>query len=374
MEEASDSGGPVQLFMGVTGASKELAAQYLNRARGDLDEAVARYFEEQSTRTGEADDREESAVRPTTSAVEAILGSAKESSSKGKGKTSAKGESLDIESATVWTVGVTFFEDGFMVDENFTHEDPPTAQETATPAARRTGLASLSDFRQSSSGKPQELPKVPKLYPLRSYDTPENKLFLEDVKSGRVPRELRKRDASGNPMVVSIAVSDLRPKTYQELEDACKRLEQMQAGKGQLSESSSHSKAPPLFAGSGYKLSNSSASQITSSSAQGSSQNADPELVSLLSSPTPTVDESKPVTNVQIRLSNGTRVKARLNTEHTVADLWRVIASEMGLPAFKAATNHSISAGFPPKPLTELGLSLAAADLANAAVTHRCTP
>jgi len=62
----------------------------------------------------------------------------------------------------------------------------------------------------------------------------------------------------------------------------------------------------------------------------------------------------------------------KLNLDSTVADLWRVVAAEMGQAAFAAASQHALSAGFPPKPLTDLKATIKDADLANSSVTHRC--
>ncbi len=72
-----------------------------------------------------------------------------------------------------------------------------------------------------------------------------------------------------------------------------------------------------------------------------------------------------PTVTVQIRLHNGTRKVAKFNLSHTVADLQQFVARETpGVP-------FTLSAGFPPKVLTDASLSLTAAGAANASVTQR---
>merc|ERR1712187_401202 len=94
--------------------------------------------------------------------------------------------------------------------------------------------------------------------------------------------------------------------------------------------------APTLFTGAGQTLS-SSATPASSGAVAGSASGGycDPALLKLVrAAPAPEVSESKPATNIQLRLSSGARVKARLNLDHTVADLWRLVAREMGSDAF----------------------------------------
>merc|ERR1712228_715989 len=134
-----------------------------------------------------------------------------------------------------------------------------------------------------------------------------------------------------------------------------------------------------LFAGAGHSLSSGSTAAAGGAGSAGaavggagSGSGADKALLALVASARVPVDESKPTTTIQVRLASGARIKARLNLDQTVADLWRLIADEMGADSFKAASQHELSAGFPPKPLTDPKVTLKAADLANAAVTHRC--
>mmetsp|Transcript_23564 Transcript_23564/g.51579 ORF Transcript_23564/g.51579 Transcript_23564/m.51579 type:complete len:167 (+) Transcript_23564:57-557(+) len=164
-------------------------------------------------------------------------------------------------------------------------------------------------------------------------------------------------------------VSDLRPQAY-----PAKELEELQKKMDELAEKEA-GPAPGVASSStvfsGQTLSGGPvASEVGQAPAAGAG--ADPALLAIATGPAPAVDESKPTTTLQLRLASGARVKVKLNLDHTIADLWRVVAAEMGAAAFQAASNHELVAGFPPKPLADASATLQMADLAGAAVTHRC--
>jgi len=399
-----------QTFMSVTGAGKEVAMAYLKKSHGNVDAAVASFFEEESGDGVQSDSDmvDESSVHESSSgageAVDSILGTAKETTQQkdeqskwggGVRLGGAQGVTHDSASASsaqestngavpkkVRQVRICFFSDGFTVDENDESEkeeaEPAAAQPKAAP--RRTGLASLSDYT-ASRAPGAKMPEMPKIPPLRRYNTKENEAFLQDLKQGVVPPELRKRDGqTGEPIGVSIAVIDQRPDPYpQELVDLQKKLESKMQ-KLAKDEPPAPNKVN-LFAGAGQTLSSAPAACTDANTASASASShshpvgneADPDLLSLVRSrSSPQVDESKPATNIQLRLASGFRVKARLNLQHTVGDLWRFVADTMGIDAFASASGHELVAGFPPKPISNPDLTLASADLANAAVTHRC--
>lgn len=375
----------VELFTSVTGASKETAAQYLEAASGNVDAAVATFFESPPDAPDTAAPETEAPVPAADglATVDSIVGSARdagrdESGAQASGaKGGGKGGGLPENARTV---AIVFFADGFMVDEEF--ETPTTEEDLEpTPAAapapvRRTGIMKLDDFKQpSSQGRPQLPKKLPKLAPLRSYDTPENKAFLDQIKAGRLPKDMQKRDENGQPIPVSIALEDVRPKTYEELSKVIKEMEKMR-DEMEREQAAKKPKPSTLFTGAGHSLSFGTTSASGSGAAgaapaTSSGAGAEPALVALLGVAAPAADDAKIATTLQLRLSTGARVKLRLNLDHTVADIWRHVAAEMGLDAFKAASGHELVAGFPPKPLVDPGLSLEAADLKNAAVSHR---
>jgi len=387
IEAAMSDGNAIENFMAVTGASKEVAAQHLAMARGNVDAAVAAFFDgaedgmEMPTGGLEEDPGPSPADASSTAAVESILASVKGAKGSGKGdsRDAGKGSGKDGDtSGNSMMIAIVFFADGFMVDDDpQPDKDPePAPEEPAAPVQRRTGMMGLSDLKPSR-GRRGPRPKLPKLKPLRSYDTPENQEFLKQVKAGRLPKEFQKRDESGAPIPVSIGIEDVRPKSYAELS---KIIQEMEKEEEEETGGSQAKPAPTLFAGAGHTLSSGSSSTATAGASaasgagasRGGGSGADPALLALVSAGgAPVVDESKPATTLQLRLSTGARSRARLNLDHTVADVWRLVAAQMGLDAFRAASNHELAAGFPPKPLKDPSVTIKDADLANASVTHR---
>lgn len=82
---------------------------------------------------------------------------------------------------------------------------------------------------------------------------------------------------------------------------------------------------------------------------------------------TSTVDQSKPVTKLQVRFHDGTRKAAEFNEDATVQQVHAFVAAAVGGASFQ------ILGGFPPKPLMDMGATLKDAGLLNAAVTVKLT-
>lgn len=376
----ADSAESIEMFVSVTGASEEVAKKKLAEAGGDVQQAILNFVEEEEG-VSLAPATSTTSAAPAAShgeSVNSIMDSVKASvadSAKGSGKGKDDSGKVDGQSRVV---GVVFFADGFMVDESDElgkadkeeeeEEDKPKAPQ---PPTRGLRMMSLDDLSRNDKGKgmPKLPKKIPTLAPLRSYDEPQNKEFLDDVKAGRVPKELQKRDEKGQPIRLTISVADERPHTYAELQKALDMMRMMKE-KAEAEQKKSAPPGPALFTGSGQTLSSSASTAAASSAGSGS---CDPTLLALVKAGAPPVaDESKPTTTLQLRLSTGVRVKAKLNLDHTVADLWRLVAKEIGEEKFATSSGHELKAGFPPKPLKDTSATLSAADLANAAVTHTC--
>jgi len=89
-----------------------------------------------------------------------------------------------------------------------------------------------------------------------------------------------------------------------------------------------------------------------------------PELAaSLPSSPTP-VDESQPLTTIQIRTLTGQRLRVRINQSATLIDLATAINSQ-----YTTTDSYVLTAGFPPKDIENSGQTIVQAGLLNAAIT-----
>jgi len=76
------------------------------------------------------------------------------------------------------------------------------------------------------------------------------------------------------------------------------------------------------------------------------------------------VDESRRVVSVQVRLHDGTRIVARVNEDHTVGDVRRFVALSRPNAAF------SLSTTFPKKVLTDDNATVKEAGLAGAVVVQ----
>lgn len=82
----------------------------------------------------------------------------------------------------------------------------------------------------------------------------------------------------------------------------------------------------------------------------------------------PNIDPTKPTTNIQIRLANGSRMIAKLNTSHTIKDLQNLVRSER--PEY-ATTNFVLMTTFPNKVFTEEETTIEEAGLLGSAMTQK---
>ncbi|XP_057724229.1 plant UBX domain-containing protein 4-like isoform X2 [Arachis stenosperma] len=169
--------------------------------------------------------------------------------------------------------------------------------------------------------------------PLRSFDDPQNAPFLESIKRSECPKELEPADR-GTSVHVSLTRKD---ENYPE-------------------------PAKPRhlpFRGVGRTLGSSS----SSGEAAGES---------CVAAPVPTmglvIDESQPVTSIQLRLADGTRMVSRFNHHHTIRDVRAFIdASRPG-----GAISYQLQTmGFPPKQLTEMDQTIEQAGIANSVIIQR---
>ena len=80
------------------------------------------------------------------------------------------------------------------------------------------------------------------------------------------------------------------------------------------------------------------------------------------------VDESQPVTSIQVSLADGTRSVSRFNHHHTIRDVRAFIDSSIpgGARSYQLQTM-----GFPPKQLTDLDQTIEQAGIANSVVIQK---
>ncbi|CAL0315806.1 unnamed protein product [Lupinus luteus] len=176
--------------------------------------------------------------------------------------------------------------------------------------------------------------------PLRGLDDPQNAPFLESLRKSECPKELEPADQR-----TSVHVNlTRRDENYPE-------------------------PAKPRhlpFRGVGRTLGSSS------SSGEAVSETIQTTGVPLSAAPVPevglVVDESQPVTSLQLRLSDGTRMVSRFNRHHTIRDVRAFIDASRpdGARSYQLQTM-----GFPPKQLTDWDQTIEQAGIANSVVIQK---
>jgi UBX domain-containing protein 1 len=163
--------------------------------------------------------------------------------------------------------------------------------------------------------------------PYRRLDDPENADFLRSLAAGRTPRELQ---ADGDAVVGLI---DKRNQDY---------VETFQS-----------------FSGTGASL---------GTTTRGEEGIFDP--AQLTAAPAVSVNDSQPVTSIQVRLLNGQRVVIRINLSATVTELvTSIVQTAATNPRNTVGESFRLVAGFPPKPLTDETLTVEAAGLKGSQVS-----
>ncbi|KAJ1969804.1 protein phosphatase regulator [Dispira parvispora] len=168
--------------------------------------------------------------------------------------------------------------------------------------------------------------------PLMHYDDPTSRTFLEAINNGTAPLSML-NVRPGQPVEVQVA----------------RRMDE------------DYTPPPPErkpFGGQGQRLGSVATSSVqtqttTTSAARGN---------------TPTVDPNQPTTSVQIRLADGSRVVAKLNHSHTIADLRQFILAQR--PA-DATRPFILQTNFPTKILADESQTLQESNLLNAVVVQK---
>ncbi|WVQ81616.1 hypothetical protein IAT38_003740 [Cryptococcus sp. DSM 104549] len=196
--------------------------------------------------------------------------------------------------------------------------------------------------------------------PLLSYDDPANKRMLEELEQGRAPN----------------AAFNVQWNQRLNVEVAQRRREDYQPPP---------KKPVKPFGGSGNRLGNPTPEVVSRSSSpmpgampqgilaggsgSGSAAGAPPTNTGGAGQQTVfEVDDSKPVTNVQLRFGDGSRTVARVNLTHTVGDLRSYVAASRADPR-----PFVLQTTFPSRELSDPSETVEAAKLQNAVVVQRFT-
>ncbi|XP_063721239.1 NSFL1 cofactor p47-like [Symsagittifera roscoffensis] len=173
---------------------------------------------------------------------------------------------------------------------------------------------------------------------LRSYSDPNSAKALNMIAKGQVPDEFV---ALANGGKVNMDMEDHRE---QDFEPPKKKLK--------------------AFSGAGQTLGTPTPAVLNSAEAN---KPASYTSSAVTTTPTVPLDETKPMTNVQIRLADGSRKVQKFNHTHTVGDLRQFVAQ---IPGYEAVT-FVLQTNFPVKNLDDDSLTLKDAQLLNATIIQR---
>ncbi|XP_068655057.1 plant UBX domain-containing protein 4-like [Aristolochia californica] len=173
--------------------------------------------------------------------------------------------------------------------------------------------------------------------PLRRLDDPENASFLESIRKSECPKELEPADRKTAVHVNLIRKEENRPEPE---------------------------KHQVRFQGVGRTLGGGSTSDQIPANQTAASIPTDAPAPSLGL----VVDDTKPSTSIQLRLADGTRMVARFNYHHTLADIRAFIDASRpgGSRGYQLQT-----VGFPPKQLADSSQTIEQAGLANSVVIQK---
>uniref|UniRef100_A0A3P9LDC9 NSFL1 cofactor p47 n=1 Tax=Oryzias latipes TaxID=8090 RepID=A0A3P9LDC9_ORYLA len=173
---------------------------------------------------------------------------------------------------------------------------------------------------------------------LRNYSDPGNASFLEAIRRGEIPLELRQRARGGQ---VNLDMEDHRDEDYFKPKVVFK-----------------------AFEGEGQKLGSATPELVTVPTLSQQDQAA----IEAQASASINLDPSQPTTNIQIRLADGGRLVQKFNHTHRVSDLRQFVAAAR--PTM-AAREFVLMTTFPNKELSDESQTLQQANLLNAVIVQR---
>lgn len=373
----ADQEGLVEQFIGVTGAEANRARFYLESAAWDLELAISSFFEggdEQADDAVDPVEEFEDASMPTDSGAQQPQDPSSRSRIQTFGRINVESDSSEEEGQAYYAGGSD--RSGQQVLGPPKKKDTNKLVESLFKSAREHGaeekkeddsasrvsrptfvgagyrLGETPEDTQVIAGhsrpaQQRQVDKKLKLWkngfsvddgPLRDFNSPENKQFLDSIANGEVPQELI-REAHGGE--VNLDMEDHRTEEFVKSKVTVK-----------------------AFSGAGHML----------GSEEPNSFSPTPAVVSAappagdLPAQAIQVDNTKPVTNVQLRLADGKRLVLKLNHSHRVSDIRQHIVSSN--PQY-AQANFCLMTTFPNKELTDETQTIEDAKLINAVVVQR---
>lgn len=177
---------------------------------------------------------------------------------------------------------------------------------------------------------------------LRSYSDPANKEFLSDIQKGVPPRELIRQAQGGE---VHLDMQDHRDEDFEPPK-----------------------RTGPVLYNDGYKLGDGSTSASAVTAAANSVTPTDKAKSEEAAKQQLRCDATKPTTQIQIRLADGSRLIVKLNHTHAVRDIRKYIVTSR--PEY-AQHNYSLLTSFPNKELTDDNETVQQGSLLNAVIIQK---
>ncbi|KAI8092500.1 uncharacterized protein BX664DRAFT_88744 [Halteromyces radiatus] len=379
----SDHNESINQFIAMTGVSKEQAKFFVEMANGDIEMALTQYYDNSNESSGPstpaASSSLESSAIPSSSAIPAKRSTNASRSTKSSNirtlndvATSQARDEDDDEPQNFFAGGE---KSGMLVQDptkrgknsNLVDEilkkaaaGGPAPEESSSDKASKPTYFTGSGYTLGSEDEPsvmvnsenpaesseESLPSVVRYLtfwrngfsvddgPLLRYDDPANSAMLSSINSGRAPLSLL-NVKHGQPVDVRVA-------------------------RRQDEDYVPPPKAPPKpFEGTGNRL-----GSPAPSSPSISSNTTAPAAATTAAAPE--IDANLPITSVQIRLGDGSRLVAKFNHTHTIGDIRRYIDSQR-----PNQRSYILQTTFPVKSLADEGQSLKEAGLLNSVVVQR---
>lgn len=366
MSEEADKTDKIRQFTSITGANEEQARFFLESHNWQVELAIPRFFDNE-LRTNDVEDASNDEV--ASSPVSASNPSKQRS--KPRNSNIATFSTLNAASSDEEEEGQAYYAGGSThsgqqvlgppkkkkdivgemfksVQEHGELLDSVSASSSSSRAFRGTGYKLGQDNNDSevipgAVDPPQPREVTLSLWQngfsvndgeLRAYNDPRNEEFLESIRRGEIPMELRQGNAE-----VHLAMEDHRMEAYKPRARKVVRP----------------------FEGQGYTLGSPAPPVV------GACREEDKPANEAKAKEGLKLDTSKPLTNLQIRLADGSRLVGQFNHEHTVAQVRSYIVAAR--PQYQTQPFNLLST-YPSKLLND-SETLAEAGLLNAAIMQK---
>ncbi|KAL1485097.1 hypothetical protein MTO96_032178, partial [Rhipicephalus appendiculatus] len=196
--------------------------------------------------------------------------------------------------------------------------------------------------------------------PLHAYDDPGSQAFLQAIRQGGAFKS--------SPALEGLQTYSQTLYAGRSQGSCCRKLNGAEVNLNMEDHRHEQYVGPPrpkvtAFEGTGHRL-----GTVTPTLTRPANSNLPPEQAEANAKAAIGLDESKPTTNIQIRLSDGSRLVAHMNHTNTVGDIYKYIV--VARPEYEATTFMLLTT-FPHKELMDENATLKDANLLNAVIVQR---